>query len=183
MKTINTYINEKLQLTNKRTYTCQPNDKYELREIIIQRIKVEGQDCDLNDIDVSKITDMSYLFDAGDNEIFKDFNGDVSLWDVSNVENMRLMFNRCHKFDCDISMWDVSNVKNMRCMFNKCYEFDCDISKWDVSNVEIMYNMFKDCKKFKQNLNGWDVSNVQDMYYAFYNCPTKPEWYDKDTWE
>ena len=56
MKQIKTYINEKLQLTSKRTYTCQPKSKYELQQIILQRIKDEGNECDLNDIDVSKIT-------------------------------------------------------------------------------------------------------------------------------
>ena len=152
MKTINTYINEKLRLTNKRTYTCHPKDWDELREIILQRIENEGNDCDLNDIDTSKITDMKYLFDIRDNEIFEDFNGDISMWDVSNVNNMHGMFYHCKNFNCDLSMWNVSNVMDMHCMF-----FGCE--------------------KFNQNLNDWNVSNVKDMLYAFEGCPTQPTWY------
>jgi len=154
MKTINTYINEKLRLSAKPQYTCQPDDRYELKDIIIDRIKNEGPNCDLNDIDTSKIIDMSHLFDIYGNNIFKDFNGDISQWDVSNVEYMGFIFYGCSKFNCDISMWDVHNVKNMKYMFRGCEQFKQDLSKWDVSNVEYMHNAFK-------------------------NCPTTPSWYDK----
>ena len=202
MKTINTYINEKLHLTAKRQYTCQPKSKKELQDIILQRIKDDGNECDLNDIDVSKITDMSDLFTTYDNKIFKNFNGDISQWDVSNVKNMYAMFFecanfnkdisqwnvsnvedmngmflRCSKFNCDISGWDVSNAKYMTEMFYECKNFNCDISRWNVSNVKGMMSMFKGCKKFNQNLDTWDVSNVEIMEDAFDGCPTKPKWY------
>ena len=161
MKQIKTYINEKLRLTTKRQYTCQPKNWNELRQIILQRIEDEGYECDLNDIDVSKITFMGSLFDAFVcGNVFKNFDGDVSQWNVSNVTNMAHMFSGCKKFNCDISRWDVSNVENM------------DL-------------MFYGCEKFNQNLNSWDVSNVdaKNMTLAFYNCPTTPTWYDKDTLE
>ena len=58
------------------------NNKKELRELIKQRINEQGPNCDLNDIDVSRVTDMSYLF------FESSFNGDISRWDVSNVTNM-----------------------------------------------------------------------------------------------
>ena len=183
MKTINTYINEKLRLTNKRTYTCQPKDEQELETIIIDRIKNDGPTCDLNDIDVSKIKYMIFLFDAKSNTIFNDykifenFNGDISQWDVSNVENMNCMFWGCKKFNCDLSSWDVSNVKYMSSMFEGCKKFNQDLNSWNVSNVEYMRYMFYGCEKFNQNLDSWNVSNVKDMYSAFYNCPTRPEWY------
>lgn len=44
------------------------------------------------------------------------FNGDISQWDVSNVENMEGMFERSN-FNRDISKWDVSSVKHMTSMF------------------------------------------------------------------
>ena len=34
------------------------NSKEELEELIEQRIDEQGPDCDLNDIDVSRVTDM-----------------------------------------------------------------------------------------------------------------------------
>ena len=60
--------------------------KIELRELIRQRIKEQGPNCDLNDIDVSKIDDMSGLF------YYSKFNGDISEWNVSRVRSMRDMF-------------------------------------------------------------------------------------------
>ena len=184
MKQIVNYIYERLHLTSKQQYSCQPKTKDELQEIIIQRIKDDGPECDLNDIDVSKIEYMSNLFNANTNydlgnEIFKDFNGDISLWNVSNVKHMYFMFCGCEQFNCDISKWDVSNVINMGWMFDGCKEFNCDISRWDVSNVKNMNYMFCKCEQFKCDLSSWDVSNVKDidMCNTFKGCPTKPKWY------
>ena len=64
------------------TCSYRPKTKEELKEIVDKRIDKEGYDCDLNDIDVSLITDMSRLF-AGTL-----FNGDISKWNVSNVRDM-----------------------------------------------------------------------------------------------
>ena len=85
MKSINNYILEKLVInknTGKKHYNYFPVARKELQEIIKQRIKEEGNECDLNDIDVSKINDMSKLFKESE------FNSDISNWDVSNVKDM-----------------------------------------------------------------------------------------------
>ena len=85
------------------SYSCQPKTKDELENIISERVQRDGFYCDLNDIDVSLITNMSGLF------YYYDFNGDISKWNVSNVTNMTKMF-YYSKFNGDISNWDVSNV-------------------------------------------------------------------------
>ena len=75
MKTIKQYIIEKLVIKKNKSveYKYFPKTKKELKEIIKQRIKNEGNEVDLNDIDVSKITDMSKLFE------YSDFNGNISM--------------------------------------------------------------------------------------------------------
>ena len=191
MKNINKYINERLHVTTKsHLYSCQPKTKDELQKIIAERMEKVGVDCNLNDIDVSKIEDMSNLFNGypgfngpgtrhSYNPILSNFKGDVSQWDVSNVKNMSYMFNLCENFNCDLSDWDVSNVKYMGFMFKNCKEFDCKLSTWNVSNVKDIENMFEGCENFIQNLNDWDVSKVEHMKETFKNCPTKPIWWRK----
>ena len=92
-------------------YSCQPKNKDELKEIIEKRISKDGNNCDLNDIDVSLIEDMSYLFS------FSSFSGDISKWNVSNVIDMIHMFRDCKSFNSDLSKWNVSSVIDMTGMF------------------------------------------------------------------
>ena len=139
MKTLQNYITEKILINknSKLAYNYHPKTKHELKDIVKQKIESEGNECNLNDIDTSNITDMSFLF--ADSK----FNGNISNWDVSNVTNMEYMFLRS-TFNGDISKWDVSNVKTMWSMF--CHsKFNGDISNWDVSNVTNNAAIFHNC--------------------------------------
>ena len=82
----------------------------ELKKLIEQLIEERGNRCDLNDIDVSFIEDMSLLFYESK------FNGNISGWNVSRVTNMNKMFS-WSDFNGDINDWDVSNVTNMNYIF------------------------------------------------------------------
>ena len=139
MKSLTHYIQEKLIIKKSNKYKYFPKTKDELKAIIKQRIKDEGNGVDLNDIDTSNITDMSKLF------ALTNFNGSISSWDVSNVTDMSYMFYMCNKFNQDISSWDVSNVTDMSCMFYYCSSFNQDLSSWDVSKVTKTTNMFAMC--------------------------------------
>ena len=174
MKKIDNFLSDKLNESSQ--YTCQPSDKHELLQIIVKRLMSEGYDCDLNDIDTSKITDMSDLFDS-DNDIYSSSMVRSALGSKDSYGNYLTIV---RKFNGDISKWDVSNVTNMEYMFNMCWEFTGDLSKWNVSKVEKMECMFWECKKFNQDLNSWDISSISNanrIVDTFKNCPTQPEWY------
>ena len=118
----------------------QPKNKKQLKQLIDYAFKHEQYD--LNFIDTSKITDMSYLFS------YRDYYFDVSKWDMSNAIDISFMFYGCTKFDCDLSDWDVSNVTDMYSMFNMCENFKGKgLENWDVSKVKDMDYMFNDCDK------------------------------------
>ena len=168
-------INSNIQVDN---YTCCPKTKDELKSIIIERIE-KDKDANLNDIDVSEITDMSELFYGLPNIR----NIDISEWNVSNVKTMSMMFMECREFSCDLSKWDVSKVHDMSSMFENCNNFNSDLSKWNVSNCENFNFMFSDCRKFDSDLEDWDISKgKEDMRYMFDGCESlknRPSWEDK----
>ncbi len=101
-------------MTKAPEYRYHPKDIADLYDLIKKLIKERGYDADLNDIDVSEITDMNNLF------YNSTFHGDISKWNVSNVTNMTGMF-AFAKFNGDISKWDVSNVTSMYRMFSNSF--------------------------------------------------------------
>ena len=131
MRNITNYINEQL------TTTVKPKTKEELISIIHDRILKKGYKCNLNDIDVSDITDMNNLFDNSN------FSGNVSGWNVSKVKYMRGMFGGSD-FVGDLSKWDVSNVTDMTSMFEDT-NYTKDISMWNVNKVKRYKNIFRNC--------------------------------------
>lgn len=196
MKKLSQYIIEKLNLDddNIQTYNYHPKTNEELRKLIKELIEERGDEANLNDIDTSKIDDMSELFQGSS------FDGDISLWDVSNVIYMSHMF--LYNFDftgknTDFSNWDVSKVENFNgmfagChnftgkglenwklksaritkeMFANCWELNFDITNWDISNIEYLDSMFLDCKKFNQDLSNWKFHhNVRNLTGLFMGC-------------
>ena len=189
----NLLIKEKL-IINKNTkidkYHYHPKDKKELKKLILKLIHEHGTEIDLNDIDISKVNDLSYLFcnskSGTSNDISmyntNQFNGDISEWDVSHVTNMECMFFGSY-FNGDISKWNTKNVKSMNNMF-AFSEFtgkNGNISKWDVSNVKYMFGIFSN-SKFDGDINDWDVKKTARSKDMFQDSPLEknpPQWFKK----
>ena len=112
--------------------------------------------------DLSGVTSIRYMFFQAGN-----FDGDLSGWDVSTVEDMYATFSNASSFNGDISGWVVSAVTDMSYMFEEADAFDQDISSWDVSQVTNMQYMFSQADAFNQDISSWVVSQVTDMRYMF----------------
>lgn len=170
------YLKSRIESHQANIFKIYDND--DLPKLVWIFVDIAGNNCDLNCIDVSSITDMSFLF-----KIYaRHFNGDISKWDVSNVTNMQAMFSDTD-FNGDISKWDVSNVENMHCMFTDS-KFNGNISEWDVGKVRRIEWMFKDTP-FNRNIDNWnmDISQMsyEDKYQVFIGSPLEknpPKWYN-----
>ena len=132
--------------------------------------------------DVSKVTDMSGIFEGACN-----FNENLNDWNVSNVENMKQMFSGASEFNNGSSnklMWDVAKVEDMEQMFYKAYNFNNQLtgtdgeSGWDVSNVTDMDRMFYQATSFNNGekphvhakpLN-WKISTNTTTEQMFYEA-------------
>ena len=132
MKTLNQYIQEKLIINKNYSdgKIYHPKSFDELRKIIDDRYDKLGpgtkqNPIDFNDIDISNLD--SFYNENNDKGIFGETKFeyiDISDWDVSNVEDLSIMFSRCEQLKSvgNLSNWNVSNVKNVNCMFGGCTE-------------------------------------------------------------
>jgi surface protein len=118
--------------------------------------------------DVSNVQDMRHIFEN------TSFNQPVGTWDVGSATNMENLFNNCSTFDQDVSNWNVSGVQNLQGVFRNCSAFtnggSDGISGWDTSSATTLYTMFQSCTGFNQPIGAWDTSKVTTIGYTLYGC-------------
>ena len=124
------------------------SSREQLIDIIQERIDKYGNDCDLNDLDISLVTHLNYLF-----YLFPEFNGNISNWNTSNVLDFSFMFYKC-KFNQDISNWKFNKAIYMNNMFEDS-KFNQDISNWKFSKkLATTQEMFLN-SEFDQDISNW----------------------------
>lgn len=132
-----------------------------LAHLITERMREHGTQCDLNCIDVMRVTDFSRVFSS--TPLLRTFNGDISKWDTSSAQSMKGMFQGSH-FNGDISQWNTSKCSNMSFMFKES-AFDGDISRWNVSRVVHFVETFSrgafGCAQPQDALADWNVERAQ----------------------
>jgi len=116
--------------------------------------------------DVSRVTDMSYLF-SGRNNI-----PDITEWKTSGAQTMAYMFKQASYFNHDISNWDVSNVSDMSGMFYYASAFNQPIQKWNTKSLLYMVEMLAYASTFDQTLC-WGHSNINTLNW---NVGSNAKW-------
>lgn len=173
MKYLNQYIKESIlddeeDIQSKTTVNMYPIDDEELTETICNLAEVDDYEA-INDIDVSKVTNMKGLF-SNLKTVIDMSRVDVSKWDVSNVTDFSEMFLECEDFNCDLSKWNVSKGADFSSMFCDCSIFNSDLSKWDVHYANDFSYMFANCEKFDADLSGWKMENSIYAASMFRGC-------------
>jgi surface protein len=130
----------------------------------------------MNNWDVSNVTDMSYMF-AFDQL----FNQSLDAWDVSNVTDMSYMFFSASNFNQPLDTWDVSSVSEMVHMFQSALSFNQSIGAWNISRITSLLWMFRNASSFNQPIGTWDVSSVTDMSDIFSGASSFNQ--PLDTWD
>ena len=120
-------------------------------------------------LNTSRVTDMSYMFDACSALTSLDVSG----FDTSSATDMSYMFSGCSKLtSLDVSGFDTSKVADMRGTFYDCTQLkSLDVSGFDTSSVTNMSYMFDLCKALTSlDLSGFDTSKVTTMNNMFRDC-------------
>ena len=150
----------------------------------------------LENLNTTKVTDMSYMFNGCQNLS----SLDLSYFNTTNVTNMTHMFEDCKAltsldltnfntekvtdmacmfYNCqNLSSLDLSyyfnttNVTNMACMFFNCQNLSSlDLSYFNTTNVTNMYTMFEGCKALTSlDLTNFNTAKVTNMACMFYGC-------------
>jgi surface protein len=112
------------------------------------------------DWDVSRLSDLSYVFYRGNRDRAAQ---DMALsWPSPSTTIPTTLFNE------DIGGWNTSLATTMQGMFNSATAFDGDLGGWDVVAVKNFSGMFMGCSAFTgKGLSNWDTSAAQDMSFMF----------------
>lgn len=199
MKSLNQYITEttynKWGYEHKIKIKYHPETKEELQKIIerkciaITRNNTKtNKSLNLTDIDVSKITDMSDLFEFfNDNHKFNIITNIYAYnWDVSNVTDMSGMFYGLSYIEhIAFEDWDVSKVKTMKKMFGHMKKLNVDLSKWKLTDIKNTDEMFCWCQSLHCDLSNWSKYKPDSYENMFLDCENYlsekdylPKWYD-----
>ena len=163
MKSLTQHIFEKFRATDDMV-SGTPKKFFPKTHLDIVRIiymhDMKNGELDLNDVDISELTDLRDIFRDNGVDYVKKI--DISEWDFSNVTNMSKMF------------MGLTKLKEIIFPYNL-----------DLSNVTGLNSVFKKCKMLKKiNIDDWKINSQADTTDMFWGCQEKiiPQWYkDKNS--
>jgi len=116
----------------------------------------------ISDWDVSKVTDMSYLFNYCEY-----FNDDISGWETSQVTTFNEMFHYAQAFNQPLGSWNTESVTNFRYVFYSADAFNQPLDSWNTEKGTNFNRMFYSADAFNQPLNMWKTEKATDFDFMF----------------
>ena len=119
---------------------------------------------DFSKIDVSKVTDISYMF------FRSNFSSiDLSSWDTKRLKYVDGLFSGAIKpKNIDLSSWDVRSLLRTNKMFASAGTEHINLSGWNSNQLTDTSEMFLDTYVLQTlNLDGFNTSNVTNMSGMF----------------
>ena len=125
--------------------------KYALLDLL------KDENINLYDIDTSNMIDMSYLFQESKR---KNFDG-IETWNVSNVTDMKYMFNNALYFNKDLTSWNIEKLKEFEEIFDDSFNH--------IKTILMFYNACKD-RKYKKKLQTMlECLDIKEVYIELNN--------------
>ena len=125
--------------------------KYALLDLL------KDENINLYDIDTSNMIDMSYLFQESKR---KNFDG-IETWNVSNVTDMKYMFNNALYFNKDLTSWNIEKLKEFEEIFDDSFNH--------IKTILMFYNACKD-RKYKKKLQTMlECLDIKEVYRELNN--------------
>ena len=124
---------------------------------------------DMSGFDTSLVTDMKEMFEGCRSLKSLDLRG----FDTSQVTDMSHMFYSCESLtSLDLSGFDTRQVTDMGFMFSYCGGLtSLNVSSFNTSQVTNMANMFDGCSSLTSlDVSGFDTRQVTIMTAMFYEC-------------
>ena len=123
-----------------------------------------GKYGDINDWDVSQITDFSRLFS---NPNCRGFDSTLDKWNTSSGTTFASMFEGAAKFSQHLNKWETSRATYMEGMFYDATSFNGDIAAWDTARVQSMQYMFAKATSFDRDISSWDTRRAKTLDHMF----------------
>ena len=127
---------------------------------------------DFSKINVSKVTDISYMF------FRSNFSSiDLSSWDTKRLKYVDGLFSGAIKpKNIDLSSWDVRSLLRTNKMFASAGTEHINLSGWNSNQLTDTSEMFLDTYALQTlNLDGFNTSNVTNMSGMFATfCSSEP---------
>ena len=89
-------------------------------------------------------------------------------WEVSKVTDMRFLFDFASKWrgpTTYLQHWNVEKVKHFDCMFRFCKMATPNTNEWRTPSALRMNGMFRTAEVAEPVVTEWDVSKLTELHY------------------